>query len=93
MEDNWEKALKISFDIWNEYLSSFDNGFNLKVFEFLLVHYFLSWYEEIAKEYNIPINDNNKIELVKKCFQTFSNKLIKELDNYEIVIGNLKESD
>jgi len=93
MEDNWEKALKISFDIWNKYLSSCDNSFNLKIFEFLLVHYFLSWYEEIAREYNISIDDNDKIGLVKRCFQAFSNKLIEKFDNYEIVIGNLKESE
>ena len=93
MKDNWRKALKISYDIWHEYLSPCDNALNLKIFEFLLSHYFIFWYEEIVKEYNIPNIDINKIELVKKCFQEFSNKLIREFDNYEIVIGNVKESE
>jgi len=91
MEDNWRKALKISHDIWNEYLSPCDNTLNLKIFEFLLAHYFIFWHEEIAKEYNITIDDGNAIELVKKCFKIFAERLENDFNNYEIVNGNLKE--
>jgi len=93
MEDNWRKALKISSDIWNEYLSPCDNSFNLQIFHFLLSHYFLFRYEEIAKEYNIPTDNSNTIELAKKCFKIFAERLENDFNNYEIVNGNLKEGE
>ena len=85
------KALKTSNEIWNEYLSPCDNKLNLKILEYLLAHYFLLRYREIAKEYNITVNENDKVGTAIECFETFINRLKAKMRNYEITDVNSKE--
>jgi hypothetical protein len=86
-------ALKISHEIWNQYLSPCNNKLNLKILEYLLTHYFLLRYEEIAREYHITIDENDKVGTAIKCFETFIDNLERNMRNYEITEVNSKESD
>jgi len=88
MVNNWKKALNTSYKIWNEYLSDCDNSFNLQVFDFLLIHYFIFRQDEIAKQYNISIYENNKIASALKCFETFAHDLELKMLDYEVTDVN-----
>jgi len=91
--NRFKKALKITTEIWNQYLSPCDNKLNLQILEFLLTHYFLFRYEEIAKEYHISVDENDKVGTAIKCFEAFINDLERNMRNYEIIDANSKESD
>ena len=87
------KALKTSYEIWNNYLSPYNNKLNLKILQYLLIHYFLFRYEEIAKDYHITVNKDDKVGTAIECFNTFINGIEKNMRNYEIVDVNLKDSE
>ena len=89
----YDKALKTSHEIWNQHLSPCNNKLNLQILEYLLTHYFLLRYREIAKEYHITVDEDDKVGTAIKCFETFINGLERNMRNYEITEVNLKESD
>ena len=85
------KALKTTFEIWNQYLSACNNRLNLQILEYLLTYYFLFRYDEIAGEYNITVDENDKVGTAIECFEIFINRLKANMRNYEITDVNSKE--